>query len=298
MWKKSVDETKNLSPMLLTQSVSDWIMSMLDSPIFFLLLEWIEREYKTQLKWNEIKVTHPCPTVCNPMDYSLPGSYLHRILQARILEWVASPFSRVSSWPRNRTGVSCIAGKFFTSWATREAHRYSYVSSVLVAQWLSPVSDSLRPHGLQDARPPCLLPSSKICPGSCLIALVMPPSHLILCWFLLLLPSILPSIRDFSNGSAVCFRWPKYWSFSFSISPSNRYSGLISLKIDWFDLLAVHGNFRSLLEHHSLKASVLWRSAFFMVEHTQSDMTPEKTMTLTIRTFVRGVNASAFQHTV
>ena len=247
MWKKSVDETKNLSPMLLTQSVSDWIMSMLDSPIFILLLEWIEREYKTQLKWNEIKVTHPCPTVCNPMDYSLPGFYLHRILQARILEWVASPFFRVSSWPRNRTGVSCIAGKFFTSWATREAHRYSHVSSVLVAQWLSPISGSLWPHGLQDARPPCLLSSSKICPGSCPIALVMPPSHLILCCFLLFLPSILPSIRDFSNGSAVCFRWPKYWSFSFSISPSNWYSGLISLKIDWFDLFAVHGNFRSLL---------------------------------------------------
>ena len=89
-------------------------------------------------------------------------------------------------------------------------------------------------------------------------------NHLILCHPLLLLPSIFPSIRVFSNESALCIRWPKYWSFSFSISPSNEYSGLISFRIDWFDLLAAQGTLKSLLQHHSLKASILWHSAIFM----------------------------------
>ena len=93
--------------------------------------------------------------------------------------------------------------------------------------------------------------------------MVMPSSHLILWRPLLLLPSIFPSIRDFSNESAVCIRWPQYWSFSFSISPSNEYLELISLKIDWFDLLVVQETRRSLLQHHSWKASILWRSALF-----------------------------------
>ena len=97
------------------------------------------------------------------------------------------------------------------------------------------------------------------------IELVMPSNHLILCCPLLLLPSIFPSIRVFSNESAVQTRWPKYWSFSFSFSPSNEYSGLISYKIDWFDLLAVQGILKSLLQHHSSKASILQHSAFSMV---------------------------------
>ena len=95
---------------------------------------------------------------------------------------------------------------------------------------------------------------------------VMPSNHLILCRPLLLLPSIFPSIRIFSSESAFCIRWPKYWSFSFSISPSNAYSGLISFRIDWFDFLAVQGTLRSLFQHHSLKALILWHSVFFMVQ--------------------------------
>ena len=91
---------------------------------------------------------------------------------------------------------------------------------------------------------------------------VMTSKHLILCCPLLLLPSIIPSIRVFSNESVLCIRWPKYWSFSFSIIPSNEYSGLISFRIDWFDLLAVQGTLRSLLQHHSSKASILWPSSF------------------------------------
>ena len=102
------------------------------------------------------------------------------------------------------------------------------------------------------------------------IVSVMPSNHLILWCPLLLLPSIFPRIRDFSNELAVCIRWSKYWSFSFSISPSNEYSGLVSLKIDWFDLLAVHGTLWSLLQHPSPKASILWRSAFFIVQLWQT----------------------------
>ena len=105
---------------------------------------------------------------------------------------------------------------------------------------------------------------------------VMPSSHLILCRPLLL-PSISPNIRDFSNGSVLHIRWPKYWSFSFSISPSNEYSGLISLKMDWLDLLAVQGTLKSLLQHHNLKASILLRSASFMVQLSHPYMTTGKT---------------------
>ena len=104
---------------------------------------------------------------------------------------------------------------------------------------------------------------------------VMPSNHLIL-HHPLLLPSILPSIRVFSNESVLHIRWPKYWSFSFSISPSNEYSGLISFRIDWLDLLAVQGTLKSLLQHHSSKASILWRSAFFIVQFSHPYMTMEK----------------------
>ena len=105
---------------------------------------------------------------------------------------------------------------------------------------------------------------------------VMPSNHLILCRPLLLLSSIFPNIRVFSNESVLHIRWPKYWSFSFNISPSNVYSGLISFRMDWLDLLAVQGTLRSLLQHHSSKASILQRSAFFMVQLSHPYMTTEK----------------------
>ena len=119
---------------------------------------------------------------------------------------------------------------------------------------------------------------------------VMPSNHLILCCPLLLLPSIFLIIRVFSNESVLCIRWPKYWSFSFSISPSNEYSGLISFRIDLFDLLAVQGTLKSLLQHHSSKASVLRRSAFFMVQLSHPYMTTGKTIALTKWTFVSNVS--------
>ena len=118
------------------------------------------------------------------------------------------------------------------------------------------------------------------------IELVMPSSHLILCHSLLLLPSIFPSIRVFSNESALHIRWPKYWSFSFGISPSNELSGFISFRIDWLDLLAVHETLQSLLQHRSLKASVLRCSAFFVVQLSHPYMTIRKTIALTRQTFV------------
>ena len=115
---------------------------------------------------------------------------------------------------------------------------------------------------------------------------MMPSNHLILCCLFLLLPSIFPSIRGFSNELAFCIRWPKYWSFSFSISPSNEYPGLISFIIDWLDLLAVQGTLKSLLQHHGSKASILWLSAFFMAQISHPYMTTGKTIALTRWTFV------------
>ena len=114
---------------------------------------------------------------------------------------------------------------------------------------------------------------------------VMPSNHLILCHSLLML-SIFPSIRIFSKESALCIRWPNYWSFCFSISPSSEYSRFISFRIDWFDLLKVQGTFKSLLQHHSPKASILRRSAFFMVQLSHPYMTTGKIITLTMQTFV------------
>ena len=119
------------------------------------------------------------------------------------------------------------------------------------------------------------------------IELVMPSNYPILCYPLLCLPSIFPSIRVFSNESVLRIMWwPKYWSFSFSISPSNEYSGLICFTMDWFDLLAVQGTFKSLLQHHSSKASILWHSAFFTVQLSHPYLTTGKTIALTRRTFV------------
>ena len=112
------------------------------------------------------------------------------------------------------------------------------------------------------------------------IELVMPSNHLILCCRLLLLLSIFPSVKAFSNESALHIRWPKYWSFNFSISPFNEYSRLISFRIDWFGLLAIQGTLKSLLRYHSLKASIIWHSAFFIIQLSHPYMTTGKTIAL------------------
>ena len=118
------------------------------------------------------------------------------------------------------------------------------------------------------------------------IELVMPSKHLILCCPLLLLPSVFPSIRVFSNESALCIRWPKFWNFIFSSIPSNEYSGLISFRMDWLDFLAVQGTLKNLLQHHSSKASILQDSAFFMIQLSHPYMTTGKTRAFTIWTLV------------
>ena len=127
---------------------------------------------------------------------------------------------------------------------------------------------------------------------------VMPSSHLILCRTLLLLPPIPPSIRIFSNESILCMRWPKYWSFSFSITSSKEHLGLISFRMDWLDLLAVQGTLKSLIQHHSSKPSILRRSAFLTVRLSHPYMTTGKTIALTRQTFFWQSNVSAFEYAI
>ena len=156
------------------------------------------------------------------------------------------------------------------------------------------MSESLQPYGLQHTH--ALLPFTiswnllKLMS----IKLVMLSNHLILCRSLLLLSSIFSSIRVFSNESALRIKCPKYWSFSFNISPSSEYSGLISFRVDWFDLFAIQGTLKSLLQHHNLKASILQHLAFFMVQLSHPYMTTEKSIALMIQTFINKVMSLLF----
>ena len=159
----------------------------------------------------------------------------------------------------------------------------------------SVMSNSLWPHGTVAHQASLSFTISQSLLKLMSIELVMPSNHLVLCHPLLLLPSFFPSIRGFSNKMALCIRWPKYWSIHFSTSPSNEYSGLISFRINWLDLLAVRGTLKSLLQHHSSKASILWCSAFFMVQISHPYMTTGKTIALTRWTFVIKVHKIAFQ---
>ena len=160
-------------------------------------------------------------------------------------------------------------------------HRKRYLKMRTVQFSHSVVSYSLQPHELQHARPPCPSPTPEVHLNS------RPSSrwchhHLTLCRPLFLLPPIPPSIRVFSNESTLRMRWPKYWSLSFSIIPSKEHPGLISFRMDWLDLLAVQGTLKSLLQHHSSKASILWHSAFFTVQLSHLYVTTGKTIALTI----------------
>ena len=147
----------------------------------------------------------------------------------------------------------------------------------------SVVSDSLRPHESQHARPPCPSPTPGVHSDSCPLSQWC---HLIFCCPLLLLSPVPPSIRVFSNKSTLCMRWPKYWSFSFSIIPAKEIPGLISFRMDWLDLLAVQGTLKSLLQHHSSKASMLQHSAFFTVQLSYPYLTTGKTIALTRRSWL------------
>ena len=187
------------------------------------------------------------------MDWGLPGSSVRGILQARILEWAAISFCRDLPDPGIESGSPALAAGFLTTAPSVAVQSLSRVL-LFVIPWTAAHQASLSFTVSWN-----LLKLMSI-------ELVMPFNHLILCRPLLLLPSVFPSIRVFSNESVLHIRWPKYWSFSFSISPSNEYSGLISFRMDWFDLLAVQRTLKSLLQHHSSKASILQCSAFFMVQ--------------------------------
>ena len=157
----------------------------------------------------------------------------------------------------------------------------------------SVMSDSLWPHEMKHARPPCPSPTPKVHPNPCPLSQWCHPT-ILPSVVLLLLPSIFPRIRVFSNESALHIKWTKYWSFSFKVSPSNEHPGLISFRMDWLDLLAVQGTLKSLLQHHSSKASILMCSAFFIVQLSHLYMTTGKTIPLTRRTFVDRIMSLLF----
>ena len=202
------------------------------------------------------------------MNCSPPGSFIHGILKARNLEWAAIPFSRGNSWPRDPTQVFCISGEFFTIWATREAQ----INCVSVQFSRSVMSDPLWPHESQHASPPCPSPTPGVYSNSSPSSRWCHPaisSSVISCP-----PVPNPSQHQgLSNESTLLMRWPKYWSFSFSISPSSEHQGLIFFRMDWLDLVAVQGTLKSLLQHHSSKAPILRCSAFFTVQHSHPYMT-------------------------
>ena len=194
-----------------------------------------------------------CPTLCNSMDYNPPGSFVHGILQARILEWVAMPSSRGSFWPRDQTclsHVSCIG-----RWTLNHQHHLSSV-----AQSCPTLCDPMN-HSTPGLPVQHQLPEFTQTQVHWVSEAIQPSHHL---------SSLSPPAlnlsqhqRLYSKESALRIRWPKYWSFSFNISPSNEHPGLISFRMDWLDLLAVQRTLKSLLQHHSSKASILWHSAFF-----------------------------------
>ena len=239
---------------------------------------------------SESEVPQLRRTLCDAMDCSLSGSSVHGIFQARGLEWVAISISTGSSRSRDRTQISHIAGRHFTVWTTHLPAPAAVkslqscltlwdaidgsppgpsVPGILQARTLEWVAISFSTNLLKFAQiyvhwvddtiqhSHCLPPSFSSCPQS------------------------FPAIWIFSNESTLCIRWPKYWSFSFSIIPSNEYSGLISFRMDWLDLLAVQGTLKSFLQYHNLKASIHWCSAFFMVQLSHPYMTTGKIIVLT-----------------
>ena len=209
--------------------------------------------------------------LCDPMDCSMPSLPVHHQLS----EFTQTHAHWVSDAIHPSHPLSFPSPPAFNL----SHHQFSSVQSlsrvwVFETPWIAAHQASL---SITNSRSSLRLTS---------IVLVMPSKHLILCRPLLLLPSITPSIRVFSNEATVLMRWPKYWSLSFSISPSKEHRGPIFFRMDWLDLLAVQGTLKSLLQHHSSKASILWLSAFFTVQLSHPYMTTGKTIALTRRTFV------------
>ena len=216
---------------------------------------------------------------CSVMSGSLwphgpPGSSFHGIVPTRILEWVASFFSRGSSWPWNQAWSPTLQADSLPS---EPPVQFSSVAQLCLTL-CNPITAA------QQAS--LSITNSWSLPKLMSVESLMPSNHLILCHPLLLMPSIFPRIRVFSNESTLCIRWPTYWSFSFNVSPSNEHPGLISFRMDQLDFLAVQGTLKSLLSHHSSKASILRYSAFFIVQLSHPYMTNGKTIVLTRWSFV------------
>ena len=217
------------------------------------------------------------------MDCSPPGSSGQGIFQARILEWVTISYSSRSSQPRDWIGIFCVSCRWVLY---HQRHLGGPTPFISVQFSRSVVSDSLGPHESQNARLPCpsptpgvhsdSRPSSQWCHPAISSSVIPFSSY----------PPIPPSIRVFSNESTLHMRWPKYWSFSFSIIPSKEIPGLISFRMDWLYVLAVEATLKSLLQHHSSKTSILRRSAFFTVQLSHPYVTTGKTIALTRWTFV------------
>ena len=232
-------------------------------------------------------VTESCLTLCNPMDCSLTGSSSHGVLQARILEWVTIPFSREFHNPGLEPGFPALQGDSLHSKSLEQLRWRTQFSSV-IHDWLFAIPWT------QHSRLPCPSPApgaySNSCPKSrCYhptISFYVIPSSSYLQFF---------PASGYFQITVLHSRRPKYWSFSFSISPSNKCSGLISFRMDWLDLLAVQGTLNSRLQHHSSKASILRFSAFFIVQLSHPYMTPGKTIALTWWTFVGKVMSMLFK---
>ena len=280
-----------------------------------------------------------CVWFCKSMDCSLPGSSIHGIFQAKILEWVASHFLLQGIFPTHRWNT-CLLHLLPWSWILYHFLKYFYcllclfLCVISLAFWFkiyfsifkglylclgsyhcnafyNDIS-SIQFSSVQLLSHVCLFATTWLAARQTSLSITnsrnslrltstdlgMPSSHLILCHPFLLLPQIPPSIRVFSKEPTLCMRWPKYWSFSFSIIPSKEHPGLISFRMDWLELLAVQETLKSLLQHNSSKASSLRCSAFFTVQLSCPYMTTGKTIALTRWTFVGKSNVSAFEYAI
>ena len=210
--------------------------------------------------------------------------------------WLSACGKSPSFWPISAFDAPSSLRLIISGFKVRDVRLFLTLEhlAVTIQFSCSVVSDSLQPHGPQHARPPCPSPTPRVRSLTLMsIESVMPSNHLILC-SPLLLQLLFSQHQGLSSESALRIRWPKYWSFSFNISPTNEYPGLISFRMDWLDLLAVQGTLKTLLQHHSSKASIFWRSAFFTVQLSHPYMTSGKTIGLDQMDLCWQNNVSAF----
>ena len=256
----------------------------------------LPRDLPLDLVATAAKWLQSCLTLCGPIDYS-PTVSVHETFQARILEWVGIYFSRGPSQYRDQPSSltsPALLGRFLFSSvqfsSSVELSNSFWLFSTLLSNSLWMV-DSLWPHALQHTRPPCPSPTPRAYSNSCPLSLWCHPAiSSSVIPFSSCLQSF-PASGSFPNESVLHIRWPKFWSFRFSISPSNEYSGLFSFRLD---LLAVQGTLKSLLQHHNSKAPIIWHSAFFIVQHSHPYMTIGKTIALTRWTFAGKVMSLLF----